>query len=367
MFVIYCAARPLLGRGQQLDHLCDRLIAAVSVATGMMVVLFFGFALLIAKPAFALESCGGSNLLAAMTNPETLAEINAETAAIPNGKGLLWRISKEGLPDSFLFGTMHVTDPRVLNLPAKAQAAFDNATSLVIETTDVLDPAKASAALLKRPELTMFVDGSNLEQLIPDGDLAMVKDELGKRGMPLGAVKTIKPWMLSAMLATPACEAERKNKGIEILDISLATRAKTAGKPVEGLETIEEQIGAMASLPMADHIKGFVETLRLADSTDDVFETMISLYAEGNTARIMPALNAALEAKTGAALADDLAAKSAFEEKMITNRNIIMADRLPPHLAKGGAFVAIGALHLPGQSGVIALLGKAGYTVQAVE
>ena len=352
---------------QKLDHYNDRLIAFVSVLTSLMVALFFSVALLMAKPAQAAEACGGTNLLAAITDQKLLTKINDEAAAIPNGEGLLWRISKQGLPDSYLFGTMHVTDPRVLNLPANAQAAFDGATSLVIETTDVLDPAKASAAMLKRPELMMFVDGSNLEQLIPADDLPMVKDELSKRGMPLGAVKMMKPWMLAAMLATPACEASRKSQGVEILDINLATRAKNAGKPVEGLETMEEQIGAMASLPMKDHIKSFVETLRMADTTDDVFETMIALYSEGNTARIMPALSVALEAESKPESADDLATQAAFEEKMITGRNTTMASRLPEHLAKGGAFVAIGALHLAGELGVIEQLRKGGYTLSAVQ
>ena len=352
---------------QKFDHYNDRLIACVSVLTAVMVALFFSIALLMAKPAQAAEACGGTNLLTGITDQKLLAEIDAEAAKRPNGQGLLWRISKDGLRDSFLFGTMHVTDPRVLNLPANAEIAFDGSTLLVIETTDVLDPAKASAAMLKRPDLMMFTDGSNLEQLIPAEDIKLVNDELTNRGMPLGAVKMMKPWMLAAMLATPACEAARKGDGIEILDINLATRAKNAGKPVEGLETMEEQIGAMASLPMKDHIKSLVETLRMADKTDDVFETMIALYAEGNTARIMPALGAALKSESKPETADDLAVQAAFEEKMITNRNTTMASRLPEHLAKGGAFVAIGALHLAGDLGVIAQLRKAGYTLSAVQ
>jgi uncharacterized protein len=183
--------------------------------------------------------------------------------------------------------------------------------------------------------------------------------------MPLGSVKLLKPWILAGVLATPACEAARKGQGAEILDIHLATRAKKDGKAVEGLETMAEQIGAMASLPIEDHVKSLVETLRMGDKADDAFETMIALYAAGNTARIMPTLNAALKAE-GETPADADAAK-AFEEKMITNRNFTMAERLPEHLQNGGAFVAIGALHLPGEKGVVQLLRDAGYTMSAVK
>ena len=352
---------------EKIDQYGDRLLASLSLVTGMMIALFFTFALLMAPPASANQSCGGVNLFAQITDKQVLTKIDDEAAAQPNADGLLWRIKKDNLPESYLFGTMHVTDPRVLNLPANAQAAFDKSISLVIETTDVLDPAKASIAILKRPDLMNFTDGTNLEQLIPAEDLAMVKSELSKRGMPLGAVKMFKPWMLAAMLATPACEAARKSQGVEILDISLATRAKAAEKPVLGLETMEEQISAMASLPMKDHINGLVETLRMGGVADDVFETMIALYTEGNTARIMPAISAALEAKTGRTELADLEAQAAFEEKMITNRNTIMAARLPQKLAEGGAFVAIGALHLPGELGVIQQLKDTGYTVEVVK
>ncbi|MGL4405522.1 MAG: TraB/GumN family protein, partial [Notoacmeibacter sp.] len=166
----------------KLDHHGDRLLAGISVITGMFVALFFGFALLMAKPAFANDACGGTNLLAGITDEEVLKQIDSEAAAIPNGQGILWRIGKNGLADSYLFGTMHVTDPRVLNLPAKVQDAFAASTLLIIETTDVLDPAKASQSMMKRPDLMMFVDGGNLEKLIPAEDLAMVNAELTKRG-----------------------------------------------------------------------------------------------------------------------------------------------------------------------------------------
>jgi uncharacterized protein YbaP (TraB family) len=210
----------------------------------------------------------------------------------------------------------------------------------------------------------MFTDGRSLDGLIPAGDLPMVEAGLSARGMPLASIRLMKPWMVASLLAIPACELNRKNGGVDILDIDLARRAEAAGKTVEGLETIEEQVSAMASLPMEDHVRGLVEMVRLADSMDDVFETMLSLYAAGEISRIMPTLNAALGTQ-----GDDeaIAAYAEFEEKMINARNRTMAERLPPHLAEGGAFVAVGALHLPGEKGVIEELRRAGYSLSAME
>jgi uncharacterized protein YbaP (TraB family) len=52
---------------------------------------------------------------------------------------------------------------------------------------------------------------------------------------------------------------------------------------------------------------------------------------------------------------------------MITTRNKTMAAHAEPILAKGNAFIAVGALHLPGPEGLIELLRKNGYTVSMVE
>jgi uncharacterized protein len=360
------------------DRHGERIIAAMSIATGAMIALFFAFVISMASlaPAHAANetpappsiACKGKDLTSSITDPAMVAEVEKAVAETPNGGSLLWRIEKDGAEPSFLFGTMHVSDPRVVTLPPQAEKAFAAARSLVIETTDVLDPANASRMMMARPEMMMFVDGTSLENHIPADDLPMVRETLSKRGMPFASVRFMKPWILTGVLAMPGCETARRGTGLEILDIHLATRAKNDGKPVDGLETALEQMEAMASLPIDGHVKGLVETLRMGDTSDDVFETMIALYAAGDTARIMPTIGAAMLSINGeqGVSEADAAAMQAFERTMITNRNHTMVDRLPDHLAKGGAFVAIGTLHLPGREGVVELLRQQGYTVTPV-
>ena len=69
--------------------------------------------------------------------------------------------------------------------------------------------------------------------------------------------------MLSALVALPVCEMARKAAGAPVLDVKLAKDAQAAGKKLEGLETITDQLRAMASLPMEFHLKGLVDTLKL--------------------------------------------------------------------------------------------------------
>jgi len=336
-----------------------RLIAAINVLFLLSFLLMVAIA---TSQARAEVACTGENLLAALEtdDPALLQKIDAEAARTPNGKGLLWRLEKDGREPSFLFGTMHMTDPRVTDLPAAARAAFDTSTTVVIETTEILDQAKMMAAILQKPELMMFTDDTTLMSLFSKEDAEVVAKALEARGIPPSSVAKMKPWMLSAMVALPACELARKSGGAAVLDAKLAHDAQAAGKNVEGLESVVDQLSAMASLPMEFHVKGLVETLKLGDRIDDVMETMIVLYEAEETGMFWPLFRATLPSGD-----DGDSGYAAFEETMITARNKTMAERAEPILAKGNAFIAVGALHLPGSEGLIEIFRKAGYTVTA--
>jgi uncharacterized protein YbaP (TraB family) len=308
--------------------------------------------------------CTGADMLTALRkdDPATYRKIEAEAAATPNGKGLLWKLEKAGEKPSFLFGTMHMTDPRVTTLPPAAQKAYDAADTIVIETTEVLDQQKMMATLLKEPDLTMFTDNTTLSSLLSPDDAAAVSKALDARGIPSASVARMKPWMLSAMVALPACELARKAGGAPVLDVKLAEDAKASGKVVEGLETVGDQLRAMASLPLAFHLKGLVDTLKLGDRINDVNETMIVLYQRGDTGMFWPLFRSVLPGEE-----DDPAGYAAFEETMITSRNKVMVDHAGPILARGNVFMAVGALHLPGSEGLVEDFRKAGYTVTAID
>ena len=337
----------------------------VALANMLFLFAFLATLLLLGSRAEAAAPvCTGKDMIAAMAvaDPAALEKIRSEAAKTPNGAGLLWKIEKEGAKPSFLFGTMHMTDPRVVSLPPVAQAAFDTSETVVIETTDVLDQTKMMASFMEDPELMMFTDKTTLPSLLSPQDEEMVDAALSKRGIPLASVIKMKPWVLSAMVALPACEMARKAAGEPVLDINLARQAKAAGKELGGLETAKSQLEAMASLPLEFHVEGLVETLRLGEEIDDVIETMIGIYLSGDTGMFWPFFRAALPAGEAGE-----SGYSAFEETMITSRNGVMAREAKAFLDEGGAFIAVGALHLPGEEGVIELLRKDGYSVSRAD
>ncbi|MCO5733596.1 TraB/GumN family protein [Rhizobium sp. SSA_523] len=336
---------------------------ALWALAGLHLLLLLSFLLILGalNPAGAAQddACRGTDLLAAMRaeDPAGYARLQAEAAEIENGNSIFWKIEKPGLAASYLLGTMHVTDPRVLAMPDGAKAAAAAARVIIVESDEILDENKAMAKLLAKPQLTMMTDGRTIEHYLTPQEKSDLEAGLKARGIPLAAVSRMQPWMLSSFLALSACELARKTGGADFLDKQIAEDAAQAGRQVQGLETMEEQLEAIASIPTDFHVKSLLEMVRLGDRMTDVTTTMTDLYLKGEIGMMMPMLKVvAPDSAEGEGYAQ-------FEERVVTDRNHRMAERALPLLAEGGAFIAVGALHLTGDQGLVTLLRKAGYTL----
>ncbi|ASY64549.1 hypothetical protein SJ05684_c31250 [Sinorhizobium sojae CCBAU 05684] len=338
------------------------LIALIHVLMAASLVV----ALLTLSEAHAAQEveCGGSNILAGLeqSDPDRLATLREEAAAVPNGKGLLWKIEGSGSAPSFLLGTMHVTDPRVLAMPAGAADAFAAAATVIVESDEIIDERKASAAIMMRPDLTMFAGNRTINDFLEPQDRERLEAGLKARGIPLPLVSKMKPWMIASFVALPACEFSRKAAGASFLDKKLAEDAVGQGKSLKGLETLVEQLSAMDSLPVEWHLQALIDTLALGRTIDDVLTTMTDLYLTGEIGMIMPMMRAV----SAEVSADDLGYAD-FEQRIIIDRNRTMAARAEPMLKEGSAFMAVGALHLPGKEGLVELLRQQGFTVTPVD
>ncbi|WP_411036400.1 TraB/GumN family protein [Shinella sp. BYT-45] len=346
------------------DRLADLglwLLAAIHA----LVALTFLAVLAALSPAQAQEPpvCSGDNLLVKYEkdDPAGFARLRAEAEVVPNGKGIFWKIERDGRPASWLLGTMHVTDPRVLAMPQAARSAYAAAATVVVESDEIADEKKAGAAIMARPDLTMFTDGRSITDFLDEEDRKKLTEGLKSRGLSLAAVGRMKPWMIASFVALPACEIARKAAGAAFLDQRLAKDALAQGKTLKGLETLVEQISALDSLPLEPQVQGLVQTIELGDTLKDVIETMSQIYLSGDTGMIMPMMRAVAPQTD-----EDAKAYAEFEQRIIVDRNHVMAERAAPLLAEGNVFMAVGALHLAGPEGVVELLREEGFTLTAV-
>lgn len=307
--------------------------------------------------------CSGTDMMGEVTagRPDLARAIAAGAEATANTEALLWRIERAGRAPSYLFGTIHLTDARVSTLSPKVGAALERAKAVALEIAD-LSPAAMQGAMLKAPKLLTFNDGRRLDGMLTPEEFERVKAVLGSNGMPGEVAPLFRPWIVYMMLSVSSCERQKVATGASVLDQRIAETARARGTPVIGLETVEGQLSAMASVPDEPQIQMLKAALKFASRTDDLMETVLQLYLKRNMGAAWP-FQMALARLAGV----DPGSLSVFQDKLVNERNLHMRDGALPLIEKGGAFIAVGALHLPGEVGLVKLFRDAGYSVIAVE
>lgn len=317
-----------------------------------------------ATPALAnAPVCTGTDMLSELQTraPDRYKKVQEESAKLPNAQAILWKIEKPGVSPSYLFGTMHVSDPRIANLTPTAQAAIAGAKSVALEVADLSDNAVAEA-MTKSAQLVVYTDGTTLDGKLSPEEFAKVRDLVAKSGIPGEVAGLVRPWMVSMLLAVSDCERKQVASGAPVLDAMVAAEAHKHNIPVVGLETIEEQLGALAAIPDDQQIEMLKVALLYADRTQDLLETLVQMYVKREIGAAMP-FQVALAAEHG----KPESIFDGFKKILLVDRNAKMRDSALPLLEKGDAFIAVGSLHLPGDTGLVALLRDAGYTITAVE
>ena len=272
---------------------------------------------------------------------------------MPYGSGLLWKVERAGVEASHVFGTIHSTDKRVNRLPKPVNRAVRAAKSLVLEVVRTDDMPVRMARLM------MLHDGRRLEDIVGAELFAGFAKIARGYGLPAKVLQRIKPWAALMTISLPPAEKARQAAGRLPLDLALGARAQRRGVPVYGLETVEEQLGLFEGLPEADQISLLAAAVRDNAKLDPMFERMIQSYLARDLDGLM---TWAIDQAAGA----DPRHREIFEVHFLERRNRLMAERVRIRLDAGGAFIAVGAAHLPGENGLLALLARQGYRVERV-
>lgn len=261
------------------------------------------------------------------------------------GKGILWKISRQGVSDSYLFGTIHVADQRILDLPAPVSRALDQSRVFVMEALPDLEQAATLSGMM------FFQDGDRLDKLVTAQVYTRTVDILKDYMIPEQVVAIMKPWAAYLTMNYPPQSGN-------VLDLELMTRASNKGSEIKGLETMEEQGEIFNKLPVNTQVRLLTDTACHYDVVKNDFEEMKKFYLNRDTGGLYNYNNR--YSMTDEALYQNLM------NDLLTRRNHTMADRMQSILNQGNAFVAIGALHLPGDEGVLNLLYSRGYNISRI-
>jgi hypothetical protein len=307
------------------------------------------------------QTCTGKDLLKELEtrDPSAYAAIQSEAAETPNGDAILWKIEKPGLPDSYLFGTVHVSDTRVTDtMFLQARGALASARTVAVELAEIRDKRLLAAAMMRQARFIAMPPGQTIWDVIPDADEDLIRQNPNLPPDRLATIDPYQPWVVAAMLAIPACEQARLRAGHLALDEMIAREAITFGVSLVGLEKPEDQLKVFSGMPLTEQAAYLVATARMGNRLDDYFETMIDLYMSRNLAALLP-LSKRIEAESGGTTGT----LAFFEKELIGKRNRNMMKAAKELLDGGGVFIAVGALHLPGKNGLVELIRGSGYKV----
>ena len=311
--------------------------------------------------------CPGKNALLELkaTDATAHARILAAAAAAKNGKTRLWKIEHEDAPDrpaSYLFGTLNVSDERLQSFSPAVTEALDVSSRIALEVDETSLERTQEALTVMRDALLPASATGKLETLLAKPEAARANLLLARSGLPKDLAARVKPWVAMLLTSTSDCERQRLKQGKLPLDAELARQAENRGVGSFGLESTEMQFSAFSQLSDAQQMSLFKAGLAAADHIDDRTEALIQLYLAHDMGAMWP-LHVELSKIYGA----DAEALEAFRQNVIEARNVRMRDRTMMHLATGGVFIAVGAMHLPGDTGLVELFKDAGFKLTALE
>lgn len=271
----------------------------------------------------------------------------APLAAGDYSHGLLWKIETPGAAPSYLFGTFHTSDPRITVLPCPVKAIFDQASSYTMEMIT------NGAGIVSMAEAMFFSDGKTLKDVVGE---TLYNDTLHVIGISDASqargINSMKPWAVMMTLSGP-----RQGGGLP-LDLALQYEATRQGKPTYGLETMEEQIAVFNGMSLADQVTLLRDTVQTQQATQDAMEELTRAYLDRNLAGLM-ALNERFKPA-------DTRVYDTLMDRLLVQRNHNMAERMQKYLKQGNAFIAVGALHLPGDTGLLRLLSGGDHRVTRI-
>lgn len=287
------------------------------------------------------------------------AALCAAGAAEPP-RPFLWKVS-DGDAKSFVFGTIHVSDPRVTKLPEPVTAALEKTDALYTEIA-------SDEETLMEAQQHMFLPGDQtLTGILPEEVRTQLDAEL-RAIDPMYSVAFVdrfKIWALAASLTL--LEDQLRSEGRPSLDVALYLAAAEAGKRTGALESVAEQVAVFELLSQEEQIEYLRGTLAyLADARErgePVLEEMIQVYAGGD-------LDALHELVEDSMSAEGFELKPEFRSALFEDRNARMAERMARLMRLSPEtvyFFAVGAGHLPGAEGVLKLLEADGFKVERVE
>lgn len=276
---------------------------------------------------------------------------------VPTEKSLLWRVSGNGLKKpSYVFGTIHLIPKSEFSFSKSVENALASCRRITFEIDmKEMTNLRTQIGLISK---AFMPDGITLRTLLTPEDYALVRSKMDEKGLPLTMLERMKPMFLSTMFGTDEDGAvlseTRGSEAMTSIELELYKIAKGQNIPSAGLETARYQMAIFDSIPYEAQAKMLVENLRSTTGGNSEFEKMVEMYRQQDIAQMQTMV-----------VSEDSGLKN-FEDILLARRNRNWIAPMSRMMLEKPTFFAVGAGHLGGLEGVIALLRGQGFRVEAI-
>jgi uncharacterized protein YbaP (TraB family) len=261
----------------------------------------------------------------------------------------LWKVSQDG-KSIFLLGSIHYLREENYPLNQAILDTFDASKRLVLEIDlNQTSPGAAQRVVLEK---AIYRDGSTLAQNISEETYQLTSKRASELGIDMKALQPMKPWFVALTMLSAKLQQMGLNPKLGV-DHHLAERAKRNGKPTTGLETLEFQLGMFDQLAKREQESMLRETGDAVERIEKNINGIVESWLKGDGDRLATLM---------------LAGMRAYPElyrKVIVERNQRWLEEITQLVRQGGdALVVVGAAHLVGKDGVVAMLKARGFDAE---
>ena len=277
---------------------------------------------------------------------------------LPTTKALLWQITGNNLKvPSYLYGTIHMIGKDDFFLTDATKVAVKETEMMTFEINmEEMSGLGAQMALLTK---AFMADNKTLKDLLSEEEYLMVKKHFEEKvGIPIFLFERVKPMFLTVLADMDMSGGDMGGMtGGDIVsyEMELMEIAQADEKKMGGLETAEFQMSMFDSIPYEAQAKMLIDAINAGDDGgDDQFKMMVDLYKNQD----IQGMQTMIESEEGGV--------GGYEDLLLVMRNKNWIPIMGEMMKEQPTFFAVGAGHLGGEEGVIALLRKEGYTVTAM-
>jgi uncharacterized protein YbaP (TraB family) len=259
----------------------------------------------------------------------------------------VWKVSKDG-HHFYLAGTVHLLSKSDFPLPSAYDTAFNTSSQLLFETD--LNVLTSPAGLTKMMQQNTYSDGKTLEQVLLPEVYQQLKTYATERNMPVAAISRFKPGFAAMMLAS--VEMQRLGAAETGVDMHYMQLAQQQGKPIKGLETVDEHLAVLEGMNQLDANLTIQSTLQDMHKVESQLAEMKQAWRSGDTAKLEQLF------------IGDLQQIPKLYDILLVNRNHAWLPQLQALTNREHTtMVLVGALHLSGADGLLTLLQQQGYSI----